>query len=75
MRGDYARKDRNRLTPTKLGIAVSGLLTQHFPDIMDVGFTARVEEELDDIATGEREWTPVLKEFYGPFNEAVQARP
>ncbi len=69
---DYARKDRNRLTPTKLGIAVSGLLTQHFPDIMDVGFTARVEEELDDIASGEREWTPVLKEFYGPFAEAVK---
>ena len=69
---DYARKDRNRLTPTKLGIAVSGLLTQHFPDIMDVGFTARVEEELDDIASGEREWTPVLKEFYGPFTESVQ---
>ena len=69
---DYARKDRTRLMPTKLGIAVSGLLTQHFPDIMDVGFTARVEEELDDIASGEREWTPVLKEFYGPFSEAVQ---
>ena len=69
---DYARKDRTRLVPTKLGIAVSGLLTQHFPDIMDVGFTARVEEELDDIASGEREWTPVLKEFYGPFSEAVQ---
>ncbi len=69
---DYARKDRNRLMPTKLGIAVSGLLTQHFPDIMDVGFTARVEEELDDIASGEREWTPVLKEFYGPFTESVQ---
>ncbi len=69
---DYARKDRNRLTPTKLGIAVSGLLTQHFPDIMDIGFTARVEEELDDIASGEREWTPVLSEFYGPFTESIQ---
>ncbi len=69
---DYARKDKGRLVPTKLGIAVSGLLTQHFPDIMDVGFTARVEEELDDIASGQREWTPVLDEFYRPFNESVQ---
>ena len=69
---DYARKDKNRLVPTKLGIAVSELLTQHFPDIMDVGFTARVEEELDEIASGEREWTPVLNEFYKPFNESVQ---
>ena len=38
---------------------------------MDVGFTARVEEELDEIAAGERAWVPVLQEFYGPFNEAV----
>lgn len=69
---DYARQAKGRLTPTKLGIAVSGLLTQHFPDIMDVGFTARVEDKLDEIASGEREWTPVLKDFYGPFSESVE---
>ena len=68
---DYARKEQGRFVPTKLGKAVSGLLTTHFPDIMDVGFTARIEEELDDIANGEREWKPVLKEFYGPFSESV----
>ena len=68
---DYARKDQGRFVPTKLGTAVSGLLTTHFPDIMDVGFTARIEEELDDVANGEREWGPVLKEFYGPFSESV----
>ena len=69
---DYVRKDGGRFVPTKLGTAVNGLLTTHFPDIIDVGFTARVEEELDDIASGKREWTPVLKEFYGPFSEAVK---
>ena len=69
---DYARKDKGRFVPTKLGAAVSGLLTTHFPDIMDVGFTARIEEELDDIARGERQWTPVLREFYGPFSKAVE---
>ena len=69
---DYARKDQGRFVPTKLGTAVSGLLTKHFPDIMDVGFTARIEEELDDVANGEREWGPVLKEFYGPFSESVK---
>ena len=69
---DYVRKDKGRFVPSKLGIAVSDLLTEHFPAIMDVGFTARVEEELDDIATGERRWVPVLEEFYSPFNEAVQ---
>ena len=68
---DYVRKEKNRFVPTKLGIAVTGLLTAHFPDVIDVGFTARVEEELDDIAAGERAWVPVLREFYGPFNEAV----
>ena len=69
---DYALKDRGRFVPTKLGTAVSDFLTTHFPDIINVGFTARVEEELDEIASGERKWTPVLKEFYGPFSKAVQ---
>ena len=68
---DYVRKEKNRFAPTKLGIAVTGLLTAHFPDVIDVGFTARVEEELDDIAAGERAWVPVLQEFYEPFTEAV----
>ena len=68
---DYVRKDSGRFVPTKLGTAVSGLLTTNFPDIIDVGFTARLEEQLDEIARGEREWTPVLKEFYGPFSKAV----
>ena len=71
MERDYVRKDKGRFVPSKLGTAVNGLLTAHFPDIIDVGFTARLEEELDDIASGEREWTPVLREFYGPFSKAV----
>ena len=69
---DYVRKDKGRLVPTKLGTAVNGLLTAHFPEIIDVGFTARLEEELDEIASGEREWTPVLKDFYGPFSQTVK---
>jgi DNA topoisomerase-1 len=68
---DYVLKDKGRFVPTKLGMVVTDLLTNHFPDIMDVGFTARVEEELDDIASGERQWVPVLKDFYGPFDEAI----
>lgn len=69
---DYARKDGGRFVPTKLGKAVMGLLTQHFPDVIDLGFTAKVEEQLDEIASGEREWNPVLKDFYQPFNQTVQ---
>ncbi len=69
---DYVRKDGGRFVPTKLGVAVNGLLTRHFPDTVDIGFTARVEEELDDIASGDREWVPVLRDFYGPFHDTVQ---
>jgi len=69
---DYVRKERGLFVPSKLGIAVNDLLTAHFPDIMDVGFTARVEEELDEIARGEQEWKPVLREFYGPFAASVK---
>jgi DNA topoisomerase-1 len=69
---DYVRREQGRFTPSKLGMAVTDLLTMHFPDVMDVGFTARVEEELDDIASGEREWTPVLREFYEPFDRATE---
>ena len=72
MERDYVRKESGRFVPTKLGIAVTDLLTAHFPDIMEVGFTARVEDELDDIASGEREWTPVLTEFFKPFDKAIE---
>ena len=69
---DYVRQDNRRFVPTKLGIVVTKLLTKHFPNIMDTGFTARVEEELDEIAEGEREWAPVLREFYVPFDKAIE---
>ncbi len=68
---DYVRKDGSRFIPSKLGRAVTGLLVEHFPDVMDVGFTADVEQKLDGIAEGERQWTPVIREFYGPFDRAI----
>ena len=72
MNRDYVRKDKGSFEPSKLGTAVTGLLTQHFPDIMDVSFTAKVEGELDEIAGGTRKWTPMLQEFYSPFDESVK---
>ena len=69
---DYARKVKGRFEPTKLGRAVTGLLIQHFPDVVDIGFTAKVEEQLDEIASGERAWNPMLKDFYEPFNSTVK---
>ena len=67
----YVERERNRLTPTKLGITVTDLLTEYFTDIMDLDFTAKMEEELDDVSRGERDWVPMLSEFYGPFEKAL----
>jgi len=70
---NYVEKEQNRLLPTILGTTVSELLTEYFTDIMDLDFTARMEEELDEVSTGEREWVPMLREFYGPFEKALEA--
>jgi DNA topoisomerase-1 len=70
-RGYVERIDR-RLHPTELGFVVNDLLVKHFPDIVDVSFTARMEEDLDLIARGDQEWVPVLRDFYEPFERAVK---
>ena len=67
----YVDKQENRFHPLKLGTAVSGLLSEYFPEVVSLDFTSRIEEELDDVARGEREWVPVLREFYGPFSERI----
>ncbi|PZC41723.1 MAG: DNA topoisomerase-1 [Chloroflexi bacterium] len=69
---DYVRRDRGRITPTKLGIAVTEFLKEHFEDIVDVGFTAGMEKQLDDIAEGLMQWNPMLQEFYEPFDQAIE---
>jgi DNA topoisomerase-1 len=70
-RGYVERRER-RLHPTELGFIVNDLVVKHFPTIVDVGFTALMEGDLDLIARGEREWVPVLREFYEPFEQAVK---
>ncbi len=65
-RGYVERRD-GRFYPTELGFVVNDLLVAHFPDYIDVGFTAEMEEDLDRIARGERRWVPVLHDFYTPF--------
>jgi DNA topoisomerase-1 len=68
----YVETVDKRLKPTELGFVVNDLLIKHFPDIFDVTFTAQMEEELDQIASGEREWVPVLREFYAPFEKDLK---
>jgi DNA topoisomerase-1 len=69
----YVRKENKRLVPTDMGEVVNSLIVDHFPEIVDLGFTARMEEELDEIADGQQEWVDVVREFYGPFSEQVKA--
>lgn len=67
---NYAEKDESkRLRPTEVGTIVNDLLVEHFPEIVDFQFTAKMEEELDEIAEGKREWRPVIREFYEPFSK------
>ena len=70
---NYVKKDGRALKPEELGFVVSDMLTEHFPAVVDVGFTARMEDELDDVANGERTWPPVVKEFYDPLKIALDA--
>ncbi len=68
---DYVRREKGSLVPTELGNLVTELLTQHFPKILDVKFTATMEEELDEIEEGRIAWVDVLKKFYPPFAERL----
>lgn len=64
---NYVKKEDSRLIPSDIGILVSDLLVEHFPKVVDYEFTAKMENELDDIAENKKEWQPVVKEFYEPF--------
>ncbi len=68
----YVQRQQRRFQPTDLGVVVTGLLKEHFPDIVDVAFTASLEQDLDRIETGDRDWQNVLHTFYGPFSELLR---
>src|ERR1022692_1387578 len=69
---EYVSKDQGRFSPTMLGEKVSVLLVKSFEDIFDVGFTARMEEELDEIEEGKMPWKKAVKEFYGRFEQDLE---
>jgi len=68
---DYVRRTGGSLVPTKLGRIVTDMLIEHFPEIMDLKFTAEMEEELDRIEEGDLEWVAVVRHFYTPFSVRV----
>jgi len=72
---EYVQKnDAKRLEPTEIGILVTNLLKDHFPNIVDTEFTALVEADLDQIASGKKKWQPIIKEFYGPFHKTIKQK-
>ena len=68
---DYVTLDKKRFMPTDVGRVVNKFLTEHFNRYVDYDFTAGLEDQLDDVARGEKEWIPVLEEFWKPFNEQI----
>lgn len=68
----YVEKNEGRLTPTEIGISVSEFLVRNFANIDDIPFTARMEENLDNVAEGKLKWQEILREFYGPFEKQLK---
>ena len=67
----YVDRDKARLSPTDLGVTVNGLLIESFPRILDVEFTAKMEEQLDDVEENKIDWKKLLADFYGPFEDSL----
>ena len=68
----YIEKIQKQLHPTELGRIVNKLLVENFPDVLNVKFTADMEEKFDKIAEGKEEWKKVIRDFYGPFEKVVE---
>ncbi len=68
---DYVTLDKKRFTPTDVGRVVARFLTEHFSQYVDYDFTAQLEDNLDEIACGNKAWIPVLAEFWTPFDEQI----
>lgn len=65
-------RDKNKLSPTDIGVVVNDFLVENFAKILDYHFTAKVEEQFDEIANGQKEWTAMIGEFYNPFHKNVE---
>ena len=68
----YIEKEQKQLHPTELGRIVNKLLVENFPDVINVEFTAKIEEQFDDIADGKEKWKDIIREFYNPFKVTLE---
>ncbi|MCK5726682.1 MAG: DNA topoisomerase I [Thiotrichaceae bacterium] len=71
---EYVELESRRFFPTDIGKIVNRFLTQHFTQYVDYDFTAKLEDDLDVIARGEKDWVPLMKEFWSPFHELVEEK-
>ncbi len=73
-RGYVAKNMQKRFEPTEMGIIVNDVLVEHFPQIVDLEFTATMEDDLDKVAAGESDWVGTIRAFYGPFEKLLQEK-
>ncbi|MBI3627737.1 MAG: type I DNA topoisomerase [Candidatus Sungbacteria bacterium] len=73
-RGYVEKDERKRYKPTDMGMMVNDLLVRHFPEVVDMEFTARMEGELDEVAEGTKEWQQPIREFYEPFAKHLETK-
>ena len=71
----YVEKNKDRrLEPTEMGVKVNAMLVEHFPQIVDIAFTAKMEEDLDSVAEGKAVWQKTIREFYEPFHKNIELK-
>ena len=68
----YAMREKKQLFPTELGVMITDMMKEHFADIVDIAFTASMEEKLDEVEEGKRPWKQVISDFYGPFEQTLE---
>lgn len=73
-RGYVAKDEKSCLYPEEIGFIVNDMLVEHFPNIVEIKFTAKVENDLDEIASGDKKWVPVIREFYTPFKKNLTSK-
>jgi len=73
-RNYVARNEQKRLAPSEIGFMVNDLLVEHFPKVVDIGFTAAMEEEFDTIAEGHKDWHITIANFWGPFSKNLEEK-
>ena len=68
----YVMREKKQLYPTELGVMITDMMKEHFADIVDIAFTAGMEEKLDEVEEGKLSWREVIADFYGPFEQTLE---